>query len=183
MSPIRRETRLRRRTLYRGRVVDLHVDEVRLPSGARHVREVVDHRPAVAVVPVLEDGRVLLVRQFRYAVARALWELPAGLVDAGESPRRAAVRELREETGYLASRLEKLVEIYSSPGFCRERILLYLARGVRRRGGQDLDHDEFVEPRGFPFQDVLRRVREGRLHDAKTVLGLTLAARVLSVAF
>lgn len=173
-----RERRLRRRTLYRGRVVDLHVDQVVLPNRSRHVREVVGHRPAVAVVALLPGERVLLVRQHRYAVGRSLWELPAGLLDPGETPSRAAARELREETGYRAERFRRLGTIYSSPGFSQERIHLFLAEGLRpAAGGQDLDEDELLSVHSVPLARALDRVRRGAVADGKTALGLFWAAR------
>jgi ADP-ribose pyrophosphatase len=173
-----RERRLRRRTVYRGRIVSLHVDQVALPNGSRHLREVVGHRPAVAVVALLPGERVLLVRQHRYAVGRRLWELPAGIVDPGETPRQAAVRELREETGYRASRFRLLGAIYSSPGFSQERVHLYLAEGLRPAGPPTPDEDELLTARSLPLARALNLVRAGTAADGKTVLGLYWAACV-----
>ena len=180
MTAAGRERRLRGRTLYRGRVVTLRVDEVRLPNGRTHIREVVGHRPAVAVVPWLPGGRVLLVCQYRYAVGHRVWELPAGILDRGETPLQAAVRELREETGYRAARLCRLGTIYSSPGYCRERIHLYLAEGLKRVGPPALDEDELLRVSELSWAQAWQRVRRGRVQDGKTVLGLCWAADVLA---
>jgi ADP-ribose pyrophosphatase len=171
-----REIRISRKTLYQGRILDLFVDQVRVPGRGQHVREVVDHRPAVGVVPCLPDGNVLLVRQFRYAVGRALWEIPAGLMNPGETPRSAARRELAEETGYQAGRLTLLADVFSSPGFCRERVVLFLGLALRRIGRPQPDPDEILEMRSFSRDRVQAWMRKNRVRDAKTLLGLQLAA-------
>jgi ADP-ribose pyrophosphatase len=167
-----REQKLRRRTVYRGRILNLFVDQVRLPNRREYIREIVDHKPAVAVVPVLPDGRVVLVRQFRYAVGRMLWELPAGIIEPREKPLAAAVRELREETGYRARRFRLLGKIFTSPGFCRERIYLYLADGLQRAGTPRPDADELVLASALRLPQALTLIRRGRIQDGKTVLGL-----------
>ncbi|MBN1595790.1 NUDIX hydrolase [candidate division FCPU426 bacterium] len=165
-----------RRVVYRGKILDLYVDRVRVPDGSRHLREVVGHTPAVAVVPLLADGRVLLVRQFRYAIGKKLLEIPAGLLAAREQPRQAALRELREETGYHAGSLQLLASFYSSPGYCREKIDLFLARHLKRTGSLSLDRDEFLEVLALPFTQALRLLEKGKIIDGKSVVGLLLAA-------
>jgi len=176
-----RERKVKRRVIFRGRVVDLYVDDVRLPDGGLHIREIVDHKPAVAVVPLLPDAQVVLVRQFRYAVGRWMWEIPAGIIDPGESPLQAATRELREETGYRSRALRSLGEVYTSPGFCRERIHLYVAKDLKRVGEPDLDEDELLTASAVPYVRALRMIRQGLIQDAKTVLVLCRVAGELGL--
>lgn len=175
MKNIPRERRVRRKVVYQGKILDLWVDEVRLGRLAS-VREVVNHRPAVAVVPILQNGHVVLIQQYRYAIKKLLWEIPAGIRDTGESSRAAASRELREETGYGAGRLLPLTSVWSSPGFCRESIDLFLARDLSRIGKPCPDEDEFILFKSMPFSRALDWIRQGLIQDAKTVLGLHLAA-------
>lgn len=182
MNAPRRESLVRRRVRYRGRVVELFQDRVRDDHGGRYWREVVGHRPAVAVVPLLASGRILLIRQFRYAVGRFLWELPAGLVEPGEPPVKAARRELQEETGFRAKRWQLVCRIFSSPGFCREVIHLYLAQGLVRTGAPCLDEDEFVSAKAWTLPAALRLLRRGGVQDGKTLLGVQLALGALKKA-
>jgi ADP-ribose diphosphatase len=171
------ERTIRRTVQYRGKILDLYVDQIQIPKGSKHVREVVGHGPAVAMVPLLPGKKVVLIKQYRYAVGRTLWEIPAGLVDPQETPRHAAIRELREETGYRAKRLELAVKIYSSPGYCQERIHIYIARDMKKVDDLNLDEDESLTVAILPFQQALRMISEGKIVDGKTVLGLLWAAR------
>ena len=175
MSAPRRERLVRRQVRYRGRVVELYLDRVRDDRGGRHWREVVGHRPAVAVVPLLAPDRILLIRQYRYAVRRFLWELPAGLVETGESPARAARRELEEETGYQARHWRLARRIYSSPGFSQEIIHLFIAQGLTRVGNTRLDPDEFVSAKAWSLPAARAVLRQGSAQDGKTLLGVQLA--------
>jgi ADP-ribose pyrophosphatase len=172
---------LHREILYQGKVVDLFVDQIRYPSGNSGVREIAHHPGGAVAVPILDDGRVLLVRQLRYPVGRHLLELPAGKLNPGEDPRDAAARELSEETGYLAEKLEKLTAVYSTPGFCDEILHLYLARGLRASAaGTRREEGELSMTLEFiPLPEALEMAAGGKIEDAKTVVGLLLADRKL----
>lgn len=139
------------------------------------VREVVEHHGSVVVLPVFPDGRVLLVRQYRYAAGEFLWELVAGHIEPKESPRQAARRELREETGYEARRLERLLSFYPTPGFVSEEMHLYRATGLRA-GRARPEADEAFEVRAFTPRALQRMLGRGQLRDAKTLVGVLLQA-------
>ena len=159
------------RELYAGRVVTLRLKTYPQPDGSTRVREIVEHAPGAAVVALDADNLVLLVRQPREAVGGRLLELPAGLVDPGEEPIESAGRELAEETGYAANRLEPLLRFYTSPGFCDELIHVFV--GTELRAVEVAPHaDEDIELVRLPLQDAIDRVLTGEISDAKTVAGL-----------
>lgn len=159
--------------IYEGKVVNLRRDIVCLPNGKEAVREVVEHPGAVAVVPVLSDGRVLMVRQFRHPVGKVLLEIPAGKLDAGEDPDECALRELEEETGHRAGIVERSASIYTGPGFTDEVIHIYMARDLVKTF-MNPDEDEFLEVRAYEPYDLRRMIREGLICDAKTIAGIYL---------
>jgi len=171
-----------RRQIYRGRIVDLGIEHVTLPSGAEVDLEVIRHRGASAVAAVDDAGRVALIRQFRHAAGGFLWELPAGVLDQpGEAPEACAGRELLEETGLRAGRLTHLGTILTTPGFTDERIHLFLGQDLREERHAH-GHDEvIVEIRRMPLGTALGMVRHGEIADAKTICGLHLAAAALGV--
>jgi len=160
-------------TVYRGKVIDLTVDRITTASGMQAVREVVVHPGGAAVVPVFSNGDVLLVEQFRYPMRQSLLELPAGRIDPGETPEETAARELQEEVGFRAGRLEKLVAFYTTPGFCNELLHLFLARDLEpgRRAG---DEDEELSVHRYSPGQLEKLIRSGRIVDAKTLIGLHL---------
>lgn len=172
MSEPSRERVLESRRVFEGRIVNVRVDTVALEGGHRATREVVEHAPVVAIVPLLADEEVLLVRQYRLPVEVSLLEIPAGGVDAGESVEEAAQRELGEECGRRAGRLESLAAFYVSPGFCDELVHVFLARELSEAGGHRPDEDERLEVVRMPLSEALRLVREGEIRDAKSVIGL-----------
>ncbi len=173
-----REMKIAGERVYMGRVLNLDVDRVRLASGAEAVREVVRHPGAAVVVPVLDDGRVVLVRQFRYAAGETLLELPAGKRDGNEDPAACAARELAEETGFAAARLEYLAGFFTAPGFTDEFIHCFLASGLRPVAGPVQDADEELELRLVTLDEARRLIASGDIRDAKTIVGLLLLGAV-----
>ena len=166
--------RLSRKVLYSGRVFDLIVDQVEYPSGNKGVREVAHHPGGSMAIPILDDGRVLFVKQLRYPFGKHIYELPAGKLGQGEDPRVAAARELEEETGYVAGSLEHLTTIYTTPGFCDEEIHIFLATKLRESpGGHNREEGEFsmtLQP--ILLSDALAMVDSGEIKDGKTIVGL-----------
>jgi len=168
--------RLERRTVYDGSVVRLTVERVRLPNGTETELELIRHRGAAAVVPVDADGSVLLVRQYRHATGGWLLEVPAGKLDGGESPERCAARELEEEVGMRAGRLDPLGWIWTTPGFTDERIWLYLARDLEQTA-QRLEDHEVLSVERMPLDEAVRQALDGEIRDGKTVCALLRAPR------
>lgn len=157
--------------IYDGRVLNLRVDTVSLSDGRKFEREVVEHEPAVVIVAEDEKGRVLLIEQFRYPVNRVITELPAGVVNRGEDAETAAVRELREETGWKPESIAPVLRFYSSPGYATEELILYYAAGLTF-DKLPQDEDEFIVSRFVPKEEARRLIESGEIADAKTLAGL-----------
>ena len=170
--------RLGTREIYRGRTFNVDVDRVRLPNGREMDLELVHHRGAAAAVPVLEDGTVLLVRQYRYATGGWLLEIPAGKLDGGESPETCAAREAEEEVGYRPGKLEPLGWIWTTPGFADEKIWLYLATGLQP-AQQGLEDDEVLSIEKMPLAEAVEKAFRGEIHDSKSAIALMRAGRAL----
>jgi len=164
------EATLSSESVFKGRLLDVRRDKVRLPNGAEVTREYVVHPGAAMVVPLLADGQVLLVRQYRYPLHRAFIEFPAGKIDPGESPRQTAERELIEETGYRAGNFTELTTIHNAIGYSDERIVLYLAEDLTV-GEQELDEHEFVELFTAPLSQLMAWIAAGEVTDVKTIIG------------
>jgi len=160
--------------IYRGRIFDVFVEEVALPNGIVKNREVIRHPGAAAMVPVFDDGNVALIKQFRHAVGRFLWEIPAGTLEPKETPLQCAQRELVEEIGCQATTFEKLAEILPAPGYTDERIHIFLATGLTP-ADQNLDDDEVLEVQATAFDKAIDMIMKGKIQDAKTIVGLLLA--------
>lgn len=162
------EKQLNSDNVFKGKLLDVYRDEIELPNGRHSVREYIKHVGAAAVVPVDEDGNVIMIRQFRYPFARVLLEIPAGKLDSkNEPPLEAAVRELKEETGYTAENIVALGEFYPTCAYADEVIHLYLATGLKK-GQQNPDDDEFVEEEKIPLEELVREVMSGKIKDGKT---------------
>jgi len=160
--------------MFRGRIFDVTIDTVR-EGDQTYQREVVHHPGSAVIVPAFEDGTVALVCQYRHPAVRYLLEVPAGTLNRGERPEEGAARELEEELGFVAGRLEKLTEFYVSPGFCEEKMWIYLATEMTETQ-QQLEEDEIVDVVRLPFSQALEMISAGEIEDAKTIIGLMLAA-------
>jgi ADP-ribose pyrophosphatase len=160
--------------IFSGRVFDVTVDTVREGDNT-YVREVVHHPGSAVILPAFDDGTIALVRQYRHPAVRYLLELPAGTLNDQERPEEGAARELEEELGLVAGRMEKLSEFFVSPGFCEEKMWLYLATDLTETV-QRLEDDEVLEVLRLPLDRALQMITEGEIEDAKTIIGLMLAA-------
>jgi ADP-ribose pyrophosphatase len=161
--------------IYKGRVITFGLEQVTLPNGVTTTLEIVRHPGAAAVVALANDATVVLVRQFRHAAGGFIWEIPAGVLDPGEDPAACAARELGEEAGLGARELVALGSILPSPGFCNERIHLFLARDLYSVR-QSLEYDEVLTVEHKPFGEALEMVATGAIQDAKSIAGLHRAA-------
>jgi ADP-ribose pyrophosphatase len=175
-----RGERLDTRRAYQGRILNVDIDTVRTPNGTELQLEMIRHPGAAAIVPLLsdlnsDDPVVLLIRQYRYAAREMLWEIPAGVLDPGEDPVTCARRELLEETGAVAERIEPQTTVYTTPGFTDERIHLFLATGIRS-GTAAPREDELLEVQPHPLSHVLEMIRDGRMVDAKSIVALLFLA-------
>lgn len=160
--------------IFRGRVFDVTVDTIR-EGDTTYKREVVHHPGSAVIIPAFPDGTIALVRQYRHPAVRYLLEAPAGTLNRGEKPDEGAARELEEELGFVAAKMEKLSEFYVSPGFCEEKMWVYLATDMTATA-QRLEDDELLEIVRLPIQQALEMITDGEIEDAKTIIGLMLAA-------
>lgn len=161
--------------VYRGKILSLRSDDALRPDGKPCKREVVEHSGGVAVLAETKDG-IAFVRQYRYAYKEELYEIPAGKLNAGEEPDKAAMRELSEETGLRAEKLNLLSVFYPSPGYTNEKIYIYEAEGLKK-GKEHLDEGEFLDSFYLPREEVLAMVADGRIKDGKTIAAVLLSER------
>lgn len=164
--------------IYEGRILNLRVNTVELPNQKYSKREIVDHGKAVALIPIKED-KIIFVRQHRIAVGKVLLELPAGLVEANEEPRETALREMQEEIGYTSDNMEYLFDSLSSPGFTNEKTSFFLAKDLVEKKGTP-DEDEFLDVVEYTVEEALNMIDSGEIIDAKTIIGVLYAARILN---
>jgi ADP-ribose pyrophosphatase len=176
-DPVEKTVTHTKTVIYRGKIIELSLENVTLPNGALAELEIVHHPGGAAVVALDHDNRVCLLRQYRHAAGGWLWELPAGKLDAGEPPLSTAQRELEEEAGLRAARWESLGKIISSPGVFTEVVHLFLARDLSSVPANTEAH-EVLEVHWVPFTEALARAREGEITDAKTLVGLFRAGAV-----
>jgi ADP-ribose pyrophosphatase len=172
------EKKITSRTAFRGRLLQVNEDEVRLPDGSQARREYVLHPGAAIILPLFDDGSVLLERQFRYPIGSHCYELPAGKLEPGEPPLETAQRELLEETGYAATEWRELGRVHPCVGYSNEQINFFLARKLEFRGANP-DEGEFLETLRVPLAEGLDWIRRGRVTDAKTIFGLLWAEKIL----
>ena len=168
------------RTIYTGRVFTLQVETIPLPNGGELAAEIIRHPGSVVIIPLTESGELMLVQQYRHAVGRTVWELPAGSLKPGEDVERAAIRECHEETGLIPSRVEHVGSFYPTPGYCDELMHFFKATGLRTPGADDdaahQDEDEDIEARAFARVEVEAMMKSGAIVDLKTLAGLALTS-------
>ena len=157
--------------IYEGKVFGVRRDEVEEPNGVRATREVITHPGSVVVLPVLKDGCIVMIRQYRHATRQYLWELVAGRIDGGETVKQAAARELLEETGYSAKRFSVFLDVFPTPGFLEERMYILLAKGLTEGKAQP-EEDEKIISRAYTGSKLKQMLKQGKLRDAKSIAGL-----------
>lgn len=173
------EKKINSKAVYTGRLLHVFCDNVILPNGNEATRDLIRHIGAVAVLPITDDGKVIIEHQFRYPVNEVLFEIPAGKLDSKDEDKLEAVkRELREETGYTASEWIELGDLYPTPAYSDEVIRLYIAKGLEK-GDRELDDDEFIDVEMVSLSDLVEDVMNGRIKDAKTQIAILKASRVL----
>lgn len=170
------EKEIKQNYVYHGRIINLRVDDVRLPDGVASKREYVEHRGGAAILAIDQSDYVYLVRQFRYPYREVIYEIPAGKLEEGEEAIVTARRELEEETGLVAEDIEQMGEIYPSPGYTNERLYIFLAKGLSQRSAH-LDADEYLDVIRIPVDEAIDMVRKGVIKDAKTCYALLLLDR------
>ncbi len=164
--------------LYEGKLLNLRVDTVEIPDKKYSKREIVEHPGGVGIIPVTDDNSIVLVKQYRKAVERFLLEIPAGKLELNEEPRETAIRELKEETGFEAKKIEYLLEFYTSPGFSNEKIYLFLATDLIA-GEPTPDSGEFIEIEKYNIDDLIKMIERGEIVDSKTIIGINFAKKYI----
>ncbi|KAB2853276.1 MAG: NUDIX hydrolase [Ignavibacterium sp.] len=158
--------------LYKGKVFDHQVDEIEYSSGNKSVREIAVHPGGAVVIPIKDDGKVILVKQFRYPLQTTLIELPAGKLEKGEDPLKCAIRELEEETGYKAKEITKVGEIFTAPGYCTEILHIYSAKGLTSGNTHREEGEQGMEILELSLSEIEKMIISGEINDAKTIAGI-----------
>ena len=174
------EKTLKSEYVFRGKVIDVKRDDVEISNGRKSIREVVEHSGGVTILALKDNGNILFVRQFRYPIKSVSLELPAGKLEQGENPDLAAKRELEEETGYVSDDWIKLGFIYTSVGFCDEKLYLYFVKNLQFKK-ENPDEDEIIECEEYSIKQVLEMVDDGRINDAKTICAIMRAREYLGL--
>ncbi|RDY24829.1 NUDIX hydrolase [Romboutsia maritimum] len=164
--------------IYNGKVVNLKIDTVEIPNQGYQKREIVEHGGAVGILAITEEGKVVLVKQFRKPIEKVIWEIPAGKLEIGENPKDCAMRELKEETGYTAQNMKLIHKFFTSAGFSNEKIYIYLATGLEA-GEDKLDDDEFLDVYEIELEEAYNMIIKNEIEDAKTSIGLLLAKEII----
>ena len=172
------EKTMKSEKIYEGKMLNLRIDTVELPDKKYSKREIIEHPGAVAIIPITDDGHIILVKQFRKSVDKVLLEIPAGKLEINEEPRETAIRELKEETGYSANKLEYLFEFFTSPGFSNEKMYLFLATDLIK-GSPQCESDEFIEEVKIHIDDLVKMIDRGEVVDSKTIVGTLIAKKYL----
>lgn len=167
---------------FKGRIINLRVDKALLPNGATATREVVEHNGGICIVPITENGEILMVEQYRYPYSEVVLEIPAGKRDGNEEPLEGGKRELKEETGATAENYTFLGELYPTPGYCGEVIYMYMATGLSY-GETDPDEDEFLNVKKVPLEKAVEMIMSGEIKDAKTQTAILKVERILKNDF
>ena len=165
------EKKLSSKLIYQGKIFDIYVDKVLLANNKKASREIVKHAEVVAVLPILDNGKILLVKQYRSPVQATTLELPAGRLNRNELPTSAVGRELREETGFISNKIEKMLSFYPAIGYSTERIHLYIAKELKE-DLPDPDEDEIIENRSYSLDECLSMIKDGTISDGKSIIGL-----------
>ena len=174
-----KETQKSSEKIFSGKLIDLYFDHVALPNGKSSTREWINHPGAVCIIPILPDGNLCLIRQYRYGPRDEFIEIPAGKLDAGEDPLVCAKRELKEEIGYIAGKFTFLTNIYPAIGFSNEKMWMYLAEDLQL-SNQSLDQDEFLELLSLSLEEAIDLINQGKITDVKTIIGVLWLDRFLS---
>ena len=165
--------------LFKGKVFDLKVDEIEYESGNKGIREIAVHPGGAVIVAVNDDGKIIMVNQFRYPLQKKILELPAGKLDKNEDPYECAIRELEEETGYKAEKVEKLGQIYTTPGFCTEVLHIYLAKKLIRGDHNREEGEQGMEVLELTYDQINEKIMSNKITDSKSICGIYLAQKYL----
>ena len=164
--------------IYTGKVISLKVDTVEIDSKGYKKREIVEHPGAIGIVALTDDNKIVLVKQFRKPIEKAIWEIPAGKLEIGESPKECAIRELKEETGYSAKNIKLIHKFFTSAGFSNQKIYIFLATGLTK-GEPNFDEDEFIEKYEIDINEAKNMVIKNEIEDAKTTIGILLTRELI----